>query len=121
MTLNLNPWTYKYIRQRVEEATLEAEQLGLRPTLGQEAARNFRTSNRFNIPFLGDYIPPGWERLDEEVFVDTTGGGQSNNVVTTQFDFFRRITQRKDDVAYGVIELGQLQALVATYRRKDTQ
>lgn len=127
MTYNINPWTYKYIRMLADEATLMAANQGLRPALADEAERNRRQSNRFNIPFLGDYIPEGWVRLYEiePVFVDTTGRGHPVGSIITQFEFAKRIQALRDKhpgevLGYGVIELGQLAALVAVYRKEST-
>ena len=77
--VNLNPWSYEYIRQLAQEATEIAKRDNLRPALASEVVKTFRNNRRFNIPFLGDYVPQGWERIDhviEPVFVDTTGAAQ---------------------------------------------
>lgn len=118
--MNLNPWPYTYVRKLVTKATLEAQQQGLRPALAKEVAKNYRTSNRFNIPFLGDYIPEGWARIDDEiepVFVLTSSGVLTGSNLSQQ-EFFKRAKDSGDDIGYGVIERGQVQMLIATYRKE---
>lgn len=124
--VNLNPWSYEYIRQLAQEATEIAKRDNLRPALVIEVVRSYRQSFRFNIPLLGDHLPQGWERVDwliEPVFVDTTGRAETGGPALTRFEFFERAkqhTKSEDSVVlgYGVIEQGQTQVLVATYRRK---
>lgn len=131
MPVNLNPWSYSYIRKLAEEATYLAERDGLRPTLATEIVRTYKRNHRLNVPNLGDYVPEGWTRVDwliEPVFVDTTGlarPGESNTI--TPYEFFKRAEQHtkiKDleesvaTIGYGVIETGQTQALVAAYRKE---
>lgn len=115
-------WNYKYIRLLADEATERAKVSNLRPATLTEVVQNFKTSRRFNIPFLGDHIPDGWERLEQEIFVDTTGCGKPGDPAITQFDFFMRTADllkdaNTDAYGYAVIEQGQTQALIATYRR----
>lgn len=120
MPKNLNPWPYTYIRQRADQATIEAKQQGLRPTLANEAVRNFHTSGRFNIPFLGDYIPDGWEKNGATFFVDITGTATpGDDPILTQQEFFTIIGKRGDGVGYGVTEHGQFMAVIETYKRKE--
>ena len=123
--MNLNPWPYSYIRKLVDEASIEARQRGLRPTLASEAAKNYRTSGRFNIPFLGDYIPEGWKIIDETVFVSTVVGPVSWNSSSaiSQSELYNRIVEKLDDgnVGYGVIEQGQFQVLVSLYRKEANE
>lgn len=116
----LNPWTYQYIRKLADEATLLAQQNNLRPVTCDEAAMNWRNHKRFNIPFLGDYVPAGWVRVDGEIepfFVDTIGAKHKSNQVISKFDLYRRIIEY-DSLSLGVIELGQAQALIALYRKE---
>lgn len=122
MPINLNPWTFAYIRKLVDEATFLARQNDLSPTLADVAAMNWRNTKRFNIPFLGDYIPTEWERTDDEpLFVDSTGRGKFDGLVIGQPDLYQRIiNQAGNPIAFGVIEMAQLVVLVATYRRKES-
>ena len=127
MPTNLNPWNYDYIRQLVAEASILAKEQGLRPSLATEVVKTYAHSHRLNIPFLGDYVPEGWVRVDyliEPVFVDITGRGLPGDPAITAFEFYRRAQQHTKSessvvLAYGVIEQGQTQALIATYRKES--
>jgi hypothetical protein len=118
----LNPWTYNYIRKLADEAAFTAQKQGLRPVLAPEIIRSYRNSKRLNIPFLGDYVPAGWERTGEFGFVDTTGRAAQGDSAMPAFEFFRRVEhishqEGSDDLGFGVIEIGQTQALVARYHK----
>ena len=124
--INLNPWSHEYVRQLIEEATLLAQQGGLRPTLATEVIKTYKHSRRLNIPNLGDYVPEGWTRVDwliEPVLVDITGRarpGEFNGL--TPLEFFEITKQHTKEessfvIGYGVIEAGQTHVLVATYRK----
>lgn len=125
--VNINPWSYEYIRQLAQEATEFARRDGLRPALASEVVMTWRQRHRFNIPFLGDYVPQGWERIDwliEPVLVDTTGRAVAGDPAITQAEFLIRAKQHTKGeegfvVGYGVIEQGQFQVLVATYRKES--
>jgi len=115
-------WNYKYIRLLADEATERAKISNLRPATLTEIVRNFKAHRRFNIPFVGDHIPDGWEQLEEAIFVDTTGCGKPGDPAITQFEFFIRATELlkeadTNDYGYAVIEVGQVQALVVAYRK----
>ena len=124
--VNLNPWSYEYIRQLAQEATEIAKRDNLRPALASEVVKTFRNNRRFNIPFLGDYVPQGWERIDhviEPVFVDTTGRAIPGDPAITHYEFFKRVQQHVkgeegSTIGYGVIEQGQVQVLIATFRKE---
>ena len=124
MPNHLNPWNYNYIRQLVAEASALAKEQGLRPALATEVVKTYVHSHRLNIPFLGDYIPEGWIRMYNFVFIDLTGRvmpGESNAI--TSFEFFKRVEKHTQSgsslvFGYGAIEQGQIQALVATYKKE---
>lgn len=117
--MNLNPWKYEYIHQLAKEAGILARQDGLRPALASDMIRSYKTSHRFNIPFLGDYVPEGWKQ-DDTIFVDLTGIARPGEFTgITQQEFYQRIQEYRgrNDIGYGVTEQGQTQVLVAAYRR----
>ena len=124
MTPNLNPWPYSYVLKRIQQATEEARQQGLRIVLAREAVISWRQRSRFNIPFLGEHVPAGWSEVTGwAVYVDTTGRGRPGNpTVLTQPEFFQRAleysTRKKETYGFGVIEQGQYQVLVALYRKE---
>lgn len=116
---NLNPWSYEYIRQLAQEATEIAKRDSLRPALASEVLMTWRQRHRFNIPFLGDYVPEGWERTGEIGMVDRTGRALKGDPAMSTIEFLRRVQELKDkDLGLGVIEMGQTQVLVAIYRKE---
>lgn len=114
----LNPWKYSYVRKLADEATFLAKTNNMRPILAKDAALNWRNSRRFNIPFLGDYVPEGWTHIKEIAFVDITGTAKSGERALTADEFYALITKQAINVGLGVIEMGQTQALVVAYRKE---
>ena len=74
---------------------------------------------RFPFPFLGDYVPDGWE-LVETFFVDTSGFGTDHEPALSERQF-REVL--KDTIAthrhqgWAITEAGQFQAYVGQYRQ----
>jgi hypothetical protein len=111
----------------IEEATILARQEGLRPALATEVIKTYKLSSRLNIPNLGNYVPEGWTRIDflfQPVFVDLTSTSKTRKpYAITPFQFFARAGQHTKSeslftVGYGIVEVGQTQVLVATYRKE---
>lgn len=122
----INPWPYTYIRKLADEATYLAKRNGLRPALDQEIVRNYRRTGRLHLPFLGDYIPDDWEEdvTGLQVFIDRTDSATPGrpNILTLP-EFFRQVeplAQGDKRYGFGVVEMGQIVALVARYIRKET-
>jgi hypothetical protein len=117
MPIPLNPWSYRYIRKLADEATLLAKIENLSPIMADKALMNWRLNRRFNVPFLGDYVPEGWVMVDEIGFVNTAGTVIGRNIGMTTAEFHDHIKQHTD-LGLGVIEMGQTQVLVASYRKE---
>lgn len=66
------------------------------------------------IPFIGDYEPPGWQRV-HTLFVDKSGYGQRDEPALTLAQF---IEQVQPDLAYAVIEEGPFQVYIGAYERR---
>lgn len=94
-----------------------------------ERGRNGDTSG-VEIPFLGDHVPKGWERINlmepkrgwhEDVdgfgayFVDTSGFGGSGEPALTQKQLMEVLLP---GYGYALIECGQFQGYVGVFRRK---
>ena len=118
MPIPFNPWSYRYIQKLADEATLLAKVENLRPITADQAVINWKRNKKFNVPFLGDYIPEGWERTGEIGFVDRTGTARKGDASMPIRDFYAHI-QQHTDLGLGIIEMGQTQVLVATYQRKE--
>jgi len=116
-----NLWPYSYVQKRTLEATIEARQQQLRPATASEVVKNYRTAERFNIPFLGDYVPEGWKEItpDGAVYVKTTGSALNNTM--TQAEFLQRARDYDtgdETYGFGVMEQGQYKVLIALYRKE---
>ena len=69
---------------------------------------------RINIPALGDYVPPRWQRTERDaLFVDKTGMDKSGPALS--------ISQFADALVvgkgYAIIEEGPFQVYIAEYER----
>ncbi len=66
------------------------------------------------FPMIGDYVPEGWEPEGDELFVDTSGFGSSNEPALT-------ITQLLDKLevgrGYAFVRMGQFQAYLQKFKK----
>ncbi len=72
-----------------------------------------------DIPFLGDYVPPGFEFV-RKYFVDNSGLGQPDEPALTADQFLAAIRKNvlsDESYGYGILEVGQFQVYVGEYRR----
>ena len=72
----------------------------------------------FPFPFLGDYVPPGWTKTDEEWFVDSSGFGQESEPALTVVAFKKVLAEYVHDFpgrGFGITSAGQFQVYVAAY------
>jgi hypothetical protein len=85
------------------------------------------------IPFLGDYVPRGYERLHvgktfgdnygsgtadhAHLFVDSSGFGGRGELDMTVGEF-AEFVQRHPGYGYGIVEAGQFQIVLGVYRRR---
>ena len=77
----------------------------------------------FPFPFLGDYCPDNWERVELEgpgvfcnaYFVDSSGFGEPGEAALTISDF---VDLLEPGYGYAVTEGGQFQVRVGKYRQK---
>ena len=65
------------------------------------------------MPFLGDYVPYGWE-MEEEFFVDSSGFGQPGERALTYDQFAEKC---KHGYGYGITQAGQFQVYIGEFRR----
>lgn len=105
------------------EAGKEAEEAGKTLLVFTNTAEI--DSKDFAFPLLGDYVPKGWELLDEPapLFCDTSGWGQPDEPALTMDQLLQRLKElftEDPDYGYGVIEAGQFQAHVGVFKRVAT-
>jgi len=65
----------------------------------------------FPFPFLGDYVPAGWQKV-EEYFVDSTGFGTQGEAALTISQFLEKITPGH---GYAITQSGEFQVKVGEY------
>lgn len=70
------------------------------------------------IPFLGDYVPKGWEKTDVEWFVDMSGFGSPSEPALTIERFVECLKEHfatHPTAGYALTEQGQFQGYVSAY------
>ena len=113
------------MREREDEAAAGAKDQELEPAEAEEGILNLWKEGKVptpieGIPFLGDYVPPGWEEVpfddpaQPRLFVDTSGFGGDGEPALTQDQFFKRL---EAGYGYAIVEAGQFQAYVARFKR----
>ncbi len=77
------------------------------------------------IPFIGDYLPKGWERVLDadgdplQYFVDSSGFGSEHEPALTQRAFIAKLVEHVengDGYGFAIVEAGQFQAYVGVFR-----
>jgi hypothetical protein len=68
------------------------------------------------IPFLGGYLPKGYERVDE-LFVDMSGFGSDNEPALSLRQFLSKVMEFGPGHAYNFSEQGQFQGYVTVSRK----
>jgi hypothetical protein len=67
----------------------------------------------FKMPFLGVYLPKGWE-LSEKYFVDSSGWGSEGEPALTAKQFLAHV---KKGYGYSIREAGQFQVYVNEFKK----
>lgn len=124
----------EFIRSESERHARKAKRNGAVPCfltgLGDDAIRDAR------IPFLGDYVPRGFVRVNVgETFgahhgagtlghayllVDSSGWGSPGELAMT-FHQFGEFAQRNPSHGYAIAEAGQFQVVLAVYKRTQKE
>lgn len=110
-----------YMDEIAAERAAEAEEEGLVPLRAKEILVYFEATGRFNIPFLGTYVPTGWIRDDniQPLFVDSSGFGAEDEPALTISQFVKRLetfAKSTDPYGFGILEAGQFQLYIGVYR-----
>lgn len=93
------------------EAEEEAREYGLEPyEITEGEVDKFPP---FPFPKLGDYVPAGWERVDE-FFVDSSGWGSEGEPALTVEQFKDKLVAGR---GYAITSEGQFQVYVGEYIR----
>jgi hypothetical protein len=105
------------IRELSDEAAAQAAKKKLLPYVPHNA-KEIEGYTSFPFPFLGDYVPPGWTKTDEEWFVDSSGFGQESEPALTVVAFKKVLAEYVHDFpgrGFGITSAGQFQVYVAAY------
>lgn len=74
----------------------------------------------FPFPFLGEYVPPGWELVDR-MFCDSSGFGLESEPALTARAVKEKLKQwLQAEYGYGILEAGPFQVYVGVYKRVAT-
>ena len=104
------------IQQQARDAAIESAETNAVPfNYWTMDVDGFET---FPFPFLGDYVPDGWEEVDRH-FVDSSGYG-ANDEPALSGSQFREIIKTRNalDMATGwaIVQVGQFQVYVGEFR-----
>ena len=98
-------------KNRVEPRTTTVEELAYMPP--------------FPFPYLGEYVPVGWRRLDEFTWlVDSTGFGYRGEPAYTLAEFKEVLAAHvvaHPGVGFAIADVGMFQCLVAAYERTQQE
>jgi hypothetical protein len=72
-----------------------------------------------HIPFLGNYLPKGFEKVDE-YFVDSSGFGKEGEPALTFRQFCAKVRQNGSGYGYGITEAGQFQVYIGVYSKNGS-
>jgi len=97
------------IRAMNEEAEEKARRLRKQPYV----AKFDKDVGVRNAPFIGDYVPDGWE-VTETFFVDASGFGVEGEPALTFQGFLNKVKKGR---GYAIVEQGQFQVYITEYRR----
>lgn len=114
-------WSMKTIQDLADEASKRAKKQHLKPRKIADALKSWKVSGRLNVPFLGDYVPEGWVRVEEiePYFVSASGVGDETEPALNKDRFMLVLedyARSGEPYGLGVIEQGQFQVYIALYR-----
>ena len=76
----------------------------------------------FPFPMLGDYVPDGWEKTDQEWFCDMSGFGGDDEPALSVDQFKAALKEYVDEHpghGFAITEHGQFQCYVAAYEQQS--
>lgn len=106
------------IKAMAMEAAEAASQMDAQPFVWFNT-EEVEEANHFPFPFLGTYVPEGWEEVDRH-FVDSSGLGAPDEPALTVGQFKDLTIQRMTEypgTGWAVVEAGQFQVYVGEFRR----
>lgn len=106
------------IRDYADKATRKARREKLAPAVPKPAdLAALRRGERgsFRIPFVGDYVAPGW-KLETTHFIDMSGLGADNEPAMTLARFLKHVAANPGR-GFGLLEHGQFQGHIGEFKR----
>lgn len=101
------------IRELSDDAAATAAEENYQPLVLADSEKH--PNEVFNAPFIGDYIPEGWE-LEDTLFVDSSGFGADDEPALTIGQLFE-IVKQHPDAGWAITEQGQFQIYMGRYGR----
>ena len=72
------------------------------------------TLPRLPFPFIGEYLPKGWKKTENEYFVDSSGMGADYEPALTIPKFVGKL---RVNYGYALTEVGQFQVYIQEYEK----
>lgn len=136
--------TLEYIQQLSSEAAHKASIEGTEPYLIsdweiEDIAENDDIDHIRNMPFLGDYCPKNWQRVNipslnlpdnhgmykadnngyGAFMVDSSGFGETGEPALTICELLDRMLLIGTGYGYAIVETGQFQVKIGVYKPKE--
>jgi|TARA_R100001530_G_scaffold120868_3_gene88219 hypothetical protein len=120
----------EYIKELSKETGREAAERNQEPFI---PATRWEISPPFPFPNLGDYLPDGWEPIDDDgyektFFVDSSGMGAEDEPALTHRQFIEEARSFYDQCedegfipGFAITETGQFQLYVSAFKRSEVE
>jgi hypothetical protein len=114
----------EYINQLNREAARRAAREGLYPYTPEDedlcSIADFTSTFCKALPNLGNYIPAGWRKDENELFVDSSGFGSESEPALTLRSLRNKVKELKatdSSVGFALVDCGQFQVYIGVYHR----
>jgi hypothetical protein len=107
----------QYIRAESDRAARKAAKANRQPYVIYDE-EEVNESRSWPFPFIGHFVPEGWEKVDE-LFCDSSGFGSESEPALTQRALRAKLLEyvRADETfGFAITEVGQFQCHVGVYK-----
>lgn len=109
------------IRDLADDAARKAARLNKRPyaIFDEAELARFAKQGKLPFPFIGSYLPPGYEKCGEW-FVDASGFGAEDEPAMTRRAVFVELEEHMKQgnlYCYAITEAGQFQVYIGIFRK----
>lgn len=107
----------QYIRAESDRAARLAARANKQPYVIYDE-EEVDTTKTWPFPFIGDFVPKGWEKVDE-LFVDSSGFGSESEPALTQRGLRAKLKEylvSDDTFGFAITQCGQFQCYVGVYK-----